>query len=75
MMMKYRQFLLNKMERPMKEIYFCLYLASNEHECVEQEIREFCQSNTGYELVYYRQLKDGYIQCTEDNIKSCKASI
>lgn len=45
----------------MEEIYFCLYLTSNEHECVEQEIREFCQSNEGYELVYYRQLKDGHI--------------
>jgi hypothetical protein len=42
--------------------YFCLYLTENEHFIVEDQLRDLCIEHE-WELVYYRQLKDGHWPC------------
>lgn len=43
-----------------KELYFCLYLTSGEHEIVEYTLMQKC-IELNLNLKYYRELKDGHI--------------
>lgn len=43
-----------------KEYFFTIQLTENEHDIVENMIREFCDEN-GFTLVYYRNFKGGHI--------------
>jgi len=60
--------------------YFCLELTENEHFCVEDEISQICKTY-GWELVYYRRLKDGHVpmyrevKITGDNIRHINSLI
>ena len=44
----------------MEELYFCLYLASNEHWIVAEQVEEYCKKNDV--TVHYagRELKEGH---------------
>lgn len=48
--------------------YFRLSLTENEHYIVADMFREFCKTQEGMEVKYYRKLKTGHVPC----IRECK---